>query len=56
MKRIWKYIRDKVMSFGSYSSIVNGPFAPKENLSDKEVKEIIGILNKVKRKRKQHHE
>jgi hypothetical protein len=50
MKRIWKYIRDKVMSFDSYSSIVNGPFAPKENLSDKEVREIIGIIEQGKEK------
>lgn len=52
MKRIWKYIRDKVMSFGSYSSIVNGPFAPKEKLSDKEVREIIGIIEQGKEKTK----
>ena len=52
MKRIWKYIRDKVMSFGSYSSIVNGPFARRENLSDKEVKEIIGIIEQGREKTK----
>ena len=50
MKRIWKYIRDKVMSFDSYSSIVNGPFVPKEELTDEEVKELINIIEQGKEK------
>lgn len=50
MKHIWKYIRDKVMSFGSYLSVVNGPFAPKEDFTDEEVKELIDIIEKGKEK------
>ena len=48
MKHIWKYIRDKVMSFGSYLRIVNGPFAPKEDFTDGEVKELIDIIEQDK--------